>query len=346
MTDMTEVQKPPAYLRKELLGKCIGEIFESKGFRRESMRQFLLLAERNENKYIIGVKAFVSIRKRDVNDVTVISATNELVKLSLYPHDGRIPILVIVGCISEEVRKQLCQNFKSLVILDICNLLHMVRENVELRNKFVSQLPFPVDDLKPAEPNFDVPEADGKVDLLKEKPSDGEIQLLEKWTPRKDKGKAYEALCVSVLTKLFSDDLYFYPPQTTSNEGLFRFDLICKIKSKGVEFWEMAEQYFRSKYIVFEFKDYQEPITQKEIFTTVKYLYPKALRSVAIMCCSNGIDDHANRAIRGILREEGKLIIALSNDDLIEMLRNKQRGIDPAEHLSGKLDELLISLEK
>ena len=343
---MTEVQKTPAYLRKELLGKCIGEILQVYGFYRESMQQFPLLAKRDGQKYAIGVKAFVAVGKRDVNNATVMAATNELVKMTIFPHKGRIPILVVVGCISDSVRNQLSQNFKSLVILDICNLLHMVQGNAELRNKFVSQLPFSVDDLKPAEPNFDVPKADGKVDLLKEKPSDEDIQLLETWEPRKDKGKAYEELCVRVLTKLFSNDLYFYPPQTISNEGLFRFDLICKIKSKGVEFWEMAEQYFRSKYIVFEFKDYQEPITQKEIFTTVKYLYPKALRSVAIMCCSNGIDDHANRAIRGILREEGKLIIALSNDDLIEMLRNKQRGIDPAEHLSGKLDELLISLEK
>lgn len=320
---MTEVQKTPAYLRKELLGKCIGEILESYGFHRESMQQFLLLAERDGQKYVIGVKAFVTVGKRDVNNATVVAATNELVKMTIHPHVGRIPILVVVGCISESIRNQLSQNFKSLVILDICNLLHMVQGNAELSNKFVSQLPFSVDDLKPAEPNFDVPEADGKVDLLKEKPSDEDIQLLEKWTPRKDKGKAYEALCTRVLTKLFSNELYFYPPQTVSNDGLFRFDLICKIKSKNVEFWEMAEQYFRSKYIVFEFKDYREPITQKEIFTTVKYLYPKALRSVAIMCCSNGIDDHADRAIRGILREEGKLIIALSNEDLIEMLRKK-----------------------
>ena len=51
-------------------------------------------------------------------------------------------------------------------------------------------------------------------------------------------------------------------------------------------------------------------------------------------------------AIRGILREEGKLIISLSVDDLIAMLLMKKNNEDPAGYLSDKLDELLIDLEK
>ena len=39
-------------------------------------------------------------------------------------------------------------------------------------------------------------------------------------------------------------------------------------------------------------------------------------------------------------------LLSLTNDDLLEMLRMKEDGEDPADFLSDKLDELLIDLEK
>ena len=108
----------------------------------------------------------------------------------------------------------------------------------------------------------------------------------------------------------------------------------------------MAEGYFSSKYIVFEFKNYSGMIGQREIFTTVKYLYKKALRGIAVIISTNGLDEHANKAVQGILREEGKLILSLTNADLIEMLKIKKNNEDPGDYLSEKLDMMLIDLEK
>ena len=111
-------------------------------------------------------------------------------------------------------------------------------------------------------------------------------------------------------------------------------------------FWNTILQYFNSKYIVFEFKNYSKEITQKEIYTTDRYLYLKALRSVAIIISCNGSSEHANKAIRGTLRENGKLILSLSNKDLIEMINMKINSQFPSDYLYLKLDDLLIDLEK
>lgn len=220
----------------------------------------------------------------------------------------------------------------------------MVENYEELRNDLVSMLSFSVDKYKPIKPNLDVEIQDinsGSFVI------DSFIERLKNWRSEDEESREYEKVCYQTLKILFADELSLWSEQQKSNEGLFRFDLICKIKDgNGKEFWGMAERYFNSKYIVFEFKNYSKKVTQKEIFTTEKYLYLKALRGIGILISANGIDVNANKAIRGILREEGKLIISLSNEDMINMLMQKKNNEEPADYLSSKLDELLIDLEK
>jgi hypothetical protein len=159
--------------------------------------------------------------------------------------------------------------------------------------------------------------------------------------------RKYEALCCEILKYIFSDDLALWKEQSKSNKELYRFDLLCRIKDKNEKtFWSILENYFKSKYVIFEFKNYNEPITQKEIYTTEKYLYLKALRNVAIIIAANGYDENAYWASKGSLRENGKLIILLDTNDLIEMSKMKENEEDPSNYLQDKLDEILLELEK
>ena len=80
---------------------------------------------------------------------------------------------------------------------------------------------------------------------------------------------------------------------------------------------------------------------------TEKYLYEKALRKVAVIISRSGPDEHALQAVKGSLRENGKLIICLSDNSLLEMIDIKDRGEqEPAEFLGAILDDLLVHLEK
>ncbi|WP_185259166.1 hypothetical protein [Anaerocolumna chitinilytica] len=73
----------------------------------------------------------------------------------------------------------------------------------------------------------------------------------------------------------------------------------------------------------------------------------KALRGIAIIVSTKGTDKNADKAIRGTLRENGKLIISLTNKDLITMIERKATDNNlPAEFLSEKLDNMLVDLEK
>lgn len=78
-----------------------------------------------------------------------------------------------------------------------------------------------------------------------------------------------------------------------------------------------------------------------------KYLYEKALRRVAIIISRKGADENALAAVRGSFRESGKLILCLSDRDILEMMEIKEWKEQPTEaFLGAMLDDLLIHLEK
>ena len=171
-----------------------------------------------------------------------------------------------------------------------------------------------------------------------------QIQLCQDGRPTFTK---YEELCYKLLKNAFSDDLALWREQQKSNKDLYRFDLLCRIKDGNQKtFWSILERYFNSKYVIFEFKNYSEKITQKEIYTTERYLYAKALRSVAIIVSANGYEENAYWAAKGSLRENGKLIMLFDTKDLIAMNKMKIEQEDPANYLLDRLDDLLLNLEK
>ncbi|MBP3661172.1 MAG: hypothetical protein J6I89_07260 [Oscillospiraceae bacterium] len=244
------------------------------------------------------------------------------------------------------------KNFEIKVLSD---LLNMASDDAELYAEFTSLLPKPVvlpkvnsqatevnEPHTPIEIECQVSEKDDFTTLIKE---------VESWQVCDENGKnrhrEYEKLCVRVLKTLFHDELSLWNEQSTTLDGLNRFDIVCKIKAKGNDFWDTLEHHFHSKYIIFECKNYQDRITQREVYTTEKYLYTTALRRVAILVSVNGTGDSAEKAIRGVLRETGKLIVSVTNKDLVEMLKQKRAGQNPAlEVLDKLLDELLVKLEK
>jgi len=219
--------------------------------------------------------------------------------------------------------------------------LWLFDEFQQLKSDFVSLLSFSVGEIEPREPELNIFEQHAF--------SSYNIELQEKLRkikPGEDFAE-YEKLCVDIVKYLFSEDLEFIGEQKKSNDGLYRFDCCCKIKHGELkEFFDTIQRFFNTKYIVFEFKNYAEKITQKEIYTTEKYLYEKALRKVAVIVSRKGADINAQKAARGCLRENGKLIICLSDADINNLIDIKSKSGIPGNALEAILDNMLIDLEK
>ena len=319
-----------------LFENCVAKIFKEAEY---NVRQNVvvdnkkgdidIVAEKNGNKYCIEVK-YSSVNDRAADRIVKIAEENRM-----------IPILVVSDYIKTNVRESYRDKYPKLTLIDISNLLFAVQTSDELRNELTACLNYSVDNIEPIKGYIEI------NSLQHDEYTQSLIKEMELCEEGKPMARTYEVLCHKLLENLFSEDLALWDEQKKSNKDLYKFDLLCRIKDGNQKtFWSIIERYFNSKYIIFEFKNYREPVTQKEIYTTEKYLYAKALRSVGIIISQNGYTENAYWAAKGCLRENGKLLILLSTDDLIKMNKMKENQEEPADYLLDKLDKVLAELEK
>lgn len=173
------------------------------------------------------------------------------------------------------------------------------------------------------------------------------------------KGPPFERICEKILRFVFEDQLTAWGNQERSDDGLHIRDLIARVINVGntgatstgtntfqEDFWSIVSRHFNCRYITFEFKNYKKPINQGEVLTTEKYLYLKALRSVAIIIARNGAHPNAIQTMKGALRENGKLILCISTQDLEKMLLKVKVGDDAQQVLIEKLDKHLLTINR
>jgi hypothetical protein len=154
---------------------------------------------------------------------------------------------------------------------------------------------------------------------------------------------AYERLCEEILKYLFPNDLQGWHKQKSTEDGLNRYDYVCRIRPT-TEFWQFLVQHLDSRYAVFEFKNYSERIKQGQVLTTEKYLLERGLRRVAIVFSRLGADVNATKMTRGAMRENGKFILVLADEDVCKMLHMKERGEDPSDFLFETTDNFMLEL--
>ena len=260
-----------------------------------------------------------------------------------YTREGlkeRNDILIIANIVDKKVKRKIEDTYK-ISIWDVENLLWIFDEFPQIKSDFLSLLSFGVSAIVPQKPEWYIFEQNLHAET--------NIDLQEKLRKIQagDDAQKYEKLCEEIMRYLFSENLEFFNPQRTSNDGLYRFDYCAKIKYGNTnEFFDTIKNFFQTKYIVFEFKNYTDEITQKEVYTTEKYLYEKALRKVAIIVSRKGADANAKKAIRGSLRESGKLIICLSDENINKLIDMKNNKEAPGDYLEFLLDDMLMDLEK
>ena len=330
---------------EELLGHYLagsGKLVPGQKAKSEPQPDFVLNCDRG--RLLIEAKSY---RSAVAPESRLTEACKRLQSIS----EEGIRVLAVANVVPYHIKSRILEEY-GIHIWDVANLLWLFDGQEDIRNEFVALLGYTVESIQPEPPDLnpfrleqpEPPDSDGTTLRLDWK------KRLDGIVPGQKQAGDYERLCVELLKSVLNTYLTLWKTQEPSNDGLYRFDLCCKIKmgaDRNSDFFDTIQRYFNTKYIVFEFKNYSEQITQKEIYTTEKYLYEKALRKVAVIISRKGADRHAERAARGCLRETGKLILCLSDDDLLKMNALEEHGEGNSVDVFGeKLDTLLIDLEK
>ena len=299
-------------------------------------RDIDIIATNDENSYYVEVKYSMQKHVDDLSRyANVILFIDNIARAN-----HAIPVFVIMAKLGSECKAEYEGLYEDLIILDISNLLFGIK-GTKTHSELLAFLPYSIDDIVPKEGKLN-------VSFLEHSALDAEyIEKLRNCPIGKEGARQFEKICTEMLKYSFDRELTLWKEQYKSNNELYRFDLLCRIKDDNEKtLWRMVQNFFHSKYVIFEYKNYEECITQKEIYTTERYLYAKALRNVAIVVARNGYDGHSQWAAKGCLRESGKLIILISSDELIEICNLKSKNEEPSEFLLNKLDNMLAELEK
>lgn len=194
-----------------------------------------------EIKYVTSTigKAYFSIEHAIQHIVTISTRAN------------MIPVLVITGILDSTTKDRYKAQYPELIIIDTANLLFIAQNDAKTYNMIVSALPDVINEVEPIEP-------DERINLSWLEHGEefqNIINSFEACPVGKNGATLFEKVCTKALKYAFSEDLTLWEEQKKSNDGLFRFDLICRIKDGNQKsFWKIMEQFFHTKYVVFELK--------------------------------------------------------------------------------------------
>jgi hypothetical protein len=313
---------------------AVAELFRSLGYTvaREvsiSGMSVDMMIERDGVRSPVEVKyRMTPIPMRDLVDVAVRMKTLETMGVVASP------IIAVVGRITPEARRW-SQGLGNFRLWDLDVLLEKAKPFKELyeRIRALGHLGIGTDAVTLKEKT----DRSAGEKLIKELE---EHQLENRLTPT-----TYEQLCLRTIVFLFDSYLYGFQDQKYTTDGANRYDFICRIRS-GNHFWDSIRSDFRTKVILFECKNYNDLITADQIYSTERYLFSGALRTVCFLISRMGADAGCERAAQAAMRESGKLVVLLSNRYLVEMIRLKAQVEGPEGYLDEKIWEFVATLPR
>jgi hypothetical protein len=327
----------------------VGQIYEALGYRVVAQGGAMdkgydfTFTDPDGRSGIIGVKLY---RTRIIQRQLVVRAAEVVEAIRILAKKDQA-ILVLGSRLNIPI-----VNVGSTAVVDIAKLMEMAAKSPTLATQLdsiarrISPMPVSNDaDILAARILGDAYNAPSEPELPEPPKGEALAAALRAVKPGKPGARQFELKASDALKYLFEDDFLNWQLQPTSDSGLHRNDLVARIASEH-DFWASIVRYFKTWYVIFEFKNHTRYITQGEVYSTEKYLFVPAMRSVAFVISRKGADKNAKAVMRGALRETGKLILSLSLDDVCTMLKMKDAGDDPNTLLFERLDEMLMKLER
>ena len=309
-----------------------------------------------EKKYGTKVIDIVATKNREdyafeIKTYRTKYASQGLVERATHIFRGRIqseekinfkPIMITNCKVDLNLKEEILSKTK-IEIWDISNLIYLCGDSSELIQKLSLYSSFSILDIRAErtlsyseiQENIDKPEIESQYQKFE--------KLFNQCKPGREDEKKYEKICEKAIKYLFKTEFFQISSQYSTNDNIFRMDLITSLKGT-TEFWKFLIQFFNTKFVVFEFKNYSEEISQNLIFITGKYLYPSALRNVAFIISRYGLDKNANLIVDSKIKDEKKLIISLTDKDILIMIALKEEGKEPSDYLLEKVEKMLMSL--
>lgn len=311
-----------------------------------------IIAEINGEQVVFEVKIYRGIKNESQIINSAVQHIQTIKRSALLDNYINRHYGIIMFCdINEKLKRELIEK-NDVFIWDIKNLLHICNGDEELIDRLSKLVPYPINDINPVEPfgtfaNIMANENNKSNYSPVLSIGDSLIDRLSNCNTGKSNKNAilYEDICNDIIKYLFGNEFSQFSTQHKTKDNMFRMDLLCSLKGT-TEFWIFVIQFYNTKFVVFEYKNYTNKVDQNLIYVTEKYLFSAALRNIAFIISRKGFDENAHKAALGVLKETRKFIVDITDKDLIEMIKMKEKGEEPSDYLLNKVENLLMSVSK
>lgn len=158
--------------------------------------------------------------------------------------------------------------------------------------------------------------------------------------------KEFEDACIEALRFLFVPPLIEPIIQPRTYSGIDRRDAVFPNRNiEEANNWGHLLKELNARMVLFEFKNYDsEEIGKDETNQTRNYLTPP-MGKLAILCCNRDPNNSAHIKRNTIFSEDGKVILFVTTEQLIEMLFIKERGEDPSDLIMDLVERFYLQHE-
>jgi len=147
-------------------------------------------------------------------------------------------------------------------------------------------------------------------------------------TKGREQWQEFQNLCKEILMYLFVPPLVGPFEQTRTENSLHIRDLVFDIPYSVSDFWGYIRDRFSSSAVVVECKNYSSPIDGNQNVISSKYLGKTKLGGFGIVISRFDPARSAVKETKRLWIEDSKLILCLTDIDLIRMLKIREKNED------------------
>jgi hypothetical protein len=162
--------------------------------------------------------------------------------------------------------------------------------------------------------------------------------------PGIDDWPAYEKFCEDLLSFLFVPPLKPPNPQTLDERHVNRRDYVLANYAVDGGFWHFMRTHYEAHLVVAEVKNLSAGPGKSSILQVANYLNLRGTGLFALILARRDLTPTARWICREQWVQHSKLIVGLSDDDVIQMVRTKIAGGDPTELIRQKIEDFRLKI--
>lgn len=176
-------------------------------------------------------------------------------------------------------------------------------------------------------------------------PLSAEARLIDELTampPGREAWSPYQRLIARILERLFVPPLSSPLSDHSDEDRRNRRDIVLPNYSES-GFWAFMRSRYAADFIVVDAKNYTEEIGKEEAMQILHYLKEDGAGMFGILISRKGSSEACQHVLTTHWIRHGKLVISLSDEEVIQMLRLKEAGATPETVIRQAIEDFRLS---